>query len=140
MKTLNESPLIVNVDPHLLGDAGNRLDVAYFNTKYQSVQSILESVKWQKMALKDLCMEPIRRGKTPDYEATGIPVVKTINLRNREIVLDPVSYVSEQFYGKNERCRIRKYDVLMASTGVGSIGKVDIVENDLGKLQTDTYR
>jgi restriction endonuclease S subunit len=130
MKILNETPLIVTIEPDLLRDMENRLDVVFYQPKYLSVYNILEKLDWEIKEIKELCKAPIHRGKTPEYTDKGIPVIKTINLKNSEIVLDPLSYVSEKFCEKNEKCVVEKYDILIASTGVGSIGKVDIVESD----------
>jgi len=130
MKILSETPLIITIEPDILRDMENRLDVVFYQPKYLSVYNVLEKANWEIKEIKELCKDPVNRGKTPEYTDKGIPVIKTINLKNSEIVRDPISYVSEEFYEKNERCAIEKYDILVASTGVGSIGKVDIVESD----------
>jgi len=94
---------------------------------------ILEKVKeFKTVKLKQLLKEPIRRGVQPEYDENGeIRVVKTVNLRNGYIDLSETEYVNDEFFKKKRRKAGIKYlDILIASTGTGSIGKVDIWENE----------
>lgn len=94
---------------------------------------ILEKVKGYKtVKLKQLLKEPIRRGVQPEYDDEGeILVVKTANLRNGYIDLSEAEYVNIEFFdNKRKKAGIKNLDVLIASTGTGSIGKVDIWEKE----------
>ncbi|ADQ06120.1 restriction modification system DNA specificity domain protein [Caldicellulosiruptor hydrothermalis 108] len=88
--------------------------------------------EFKTVKLKQLLREPVRRGVQPEYKEEGeVMVVKTANLKNSYIDLSEVEYVSSEFFQKNKKKAGIKYlDVLIASTGTGSIGKVDIWESD----------
>jgi type I restriction enzyme, S subunit len=130
MKPLNEKPLVIAVDPTMLGEPDNRLDVVFYNPKYQVLDDLIKGIVWQKKELKELCVEPIHRGKTPEYAEEGVPVIKTVNLKNGQIDWNTISFVSETFFEENCHYRTQNQDILIASTGVGSIGKTDIVDDD----------
>lgn len=67
----------------------------------------------------------------PEYGDSEIRVVKTGTLKNGYLDWEEVQTVSEDFYTANQfRAALRKDDVLIASTGIGSLGKVDIYDDD----------
>ena len=107
-----------------------RNSTKFHHPKYDYILEILSKHKTVK--LRKLLREPVRRGVQPKYSEEGeIMVIKTVNLRNGYIDLTEVQYVTEEFYRKNERkAGVKKGDVLMASTGTGSIGKVDYWDYD----------
>ena len=85
----------------------------------------------QTFALKSLCARPIKRGVQPDYDESNIYVVKTGTLKNGELDWENVQTVSEEFFDSvKRRAGLRRNDVLVSSTGVGSLGKVDIYNRD----------
>lgn len=93
----------------------------------------LEKIKeFKTVKLKQLLKEPVRRGVQPEYEEEGeIQVIKTTNLRNGYIDLSEAEYVNNEFFNrKRKKAGIKYLDILIASTGTGSIGKVDIWESD----------
>lgn len=82
--------------------------------------------------VKDVIVEGIHRGVGPDYNEDGeIPVVKTAHLKNGEVLTSVEEFVTEDFYTKKPRAQVHKGDILLASTGKPSIGKIDLVENDI---------
>ena len=94
---------------------------------------ILEKLKeFKTVKLKQLLKEPVKRGVQPEYDEDGeIQVIKTANLRNGYIDLSDAEYVNNDFFKrKRKKAGIEYLDILIASTGTGSIGKVDIWEND----------
>jgi restriction endonuclease S subunit len=112
-------------------------DTRYFHPKYIELLKKINSSGFQVVDLKEICLEPIRRGRTPEYSEKGIPVIKVANLKNERIEgVD--SFVSEEFYDRNPLARIGSGDILIASTGVGSVGKVDIYESK-GKAVADNH-
>ena len=107
-----------------------RSSLKFHHPKYDF---ILEKVKeFKTVKLKQLLKEPIRRGVQPEYDENGeIRVVKTVNLRNGYIDLSETEYVNDEFFKKKrKKAGIKYLDILIASTGTGSIGKVDIWENE----------
>ncbi|SDG32440.1 Type I restriction modification DNA specificity domain-containing protein [Thermoanaerobacter thermohydrosulfuricus] len=94
---------------------------------------ILEKIKGVKtVKFKQLLEEPIRRGVQPEYDENGeIQVVKTANLKNGYIDLSEAEYVNDEFFKiKRKKAGVKYLDILIASTGTGSIGKVDIWESN----------
>lgn len=82
--------------------------------------------------LKSFCARPIMRGVQPVYEdESEVAAIKTANLKNGYIELADVETVSEDFYAKvQRRAGIRRGDVLISTTGVGSLGKVGFYDLD----------
>jgi len=105
-----------------------RSSVKFQRPKYDYLEEILSRHRCVK--LKTLCASPIHRGVQPVYSKDGeVCVIKTANLKNEFIDLTEAQMVSQEFYElKKDLAEIKKGDVLIASTGVGSIGKVDIYE------------
>jgi hypothetical protein len=82
-------------------------------------------------ALKSLCTRPIKRGVQPEYDDSEIYAVKTGTLKNGWLDWEEAQSVSEDFFeNMKRRAGLRRNDVLVSSTGVGSLGKVDIYERD----------
>lgn len=77
----------------------------------------------------------IIRGKSPsEYYDSGIPVVKTKNIRVPEIDRSKISdYVTDT----KKLTPIRKDDLLLASMGVGSLGRISFVFGDEGAHVVD---
>ncbi len=93
---------------------------------YEELIKIFHTVE-----LNDACSEPIKRGEQPVYMEEGeVKVIKTIDLKNSYIDMDNCLRVSQEFYDEKVTAQIFKKDILIASTGYGSLGKVDIYEDD----------
>ncbi len=89
--------------------------------------------------IKKIMFEKVHRGTTPKYDLYGtIPVVKTGHLKNEYIIISDEEFVSEDFYIKKNNAQININDVLVASTGKVSLGKIDIVNTDI-KLIADGH-
>lgn len=73
----------------------------------------------------------LRRGEQPEYTEDGpVRVLKTIDLKNGYITYDKALRVSQEFFDAMPHAQVRKGDILLASTGHGSMGKVDIYDLD----------
>lgn len=107
-----------------------RSSVKFHHPKYDYLDEIMGTYPYIK--LKSLCKTPIHRGVQPIYDRSGdVQVVKTANLKNDVLDLSDSQKVNQEFYEtKKEVAGIKKDDVLVASTGVGSIGKVDLYDQD----------
>lgn len=107
-----------------------RSSVKFQHPKYDYLDEFLSHRPWVK--LKTLCASPIHRGLQPIYDKDGeIYVIKTANLKNGYIDLTEAQNVNQEFYdAKKDFAGLNNNDVLIASTGVGSIGKVDIYESE----------
>jgi len=98
-----------------------------------ATQELMEYLtKMPSLYVKDVVIEEIHRGVGPSYDEDGeIPVVKTAHLRNGEVLTSAEEFVTEEFYNKKPRAQVHKGDILLASTGKPSIGKIDLVENNV---------
>jgi type I restriction-modification system DNA methylase subunit len=69
-------------------------------------------------------------GKTADlYVTQGVPIIKVRNVTGEGINWS-TDFVLREFYEAHPGCRLRKDDVLVTSTGLGTIGRVDILDRD----------
>jgi restriction endonuclease S subunit len=81
------------------------------------------------LKVKDI-VEVNRRGKGLNKIDDGeVPNYKVRNLTNFGVDKEP-DFISKNDFIKNKICQIKKGDVLLASTGVGSLGKVDLYYKD----------
>lgn len=81
--------------------------------------------------LRKFCARPITRGVQPEYDESEILAVKTGTLRNGYLDLSEPQTVNEDFFERfKRRAGLKRNDILIACTGVGSLGKVDLYEQD----------
>ena len=114
-----------------------RFSTRFHNPITQKLMEILENIKTLKV--KNILKEDIHRGASPKYDNNGnIPVIKTTHLKNNYIEISEEELVNENFYNNTKRSQVEKNDVLIASTGKGSIGKIDIVDLDK-KMVIDSH-
>jgi restriction endonuclease S subunit len=103
----------------------DRLSYLFYDPRYDILQELRR--KYDVDALKNACCEPIHRGEQPEYSENGeILAIKTIDLKSSYIDYDHCLRVSKEFFDKVPTAHVRKNDVLVASTGYGSMGKVDV--------------
>jgi type I restriction enzyme, S subunit len=106
-----------------------RVSSRFHNPKTQFLNEILFSKP--NIKVKDIVAEKVHRGASPEYDQEGdIPVVKTAHLKNGTINISEDEFVSLETYKKSIRSQIFENDVLIASTGKVSLGRIDIVETD----------
>jgi len=109
----------------------DRLHYLYYHPNRMILTLFMDM--YNTCCLSDICTVPITRGKQPDYadESTEYIVIKTTNLKNEFIDYSDCMNVTKAFFYKHDSGHLRKGDILIASTGVGSLGKVDIYEGDV---------
>ena len=104
----------------------------FYHPKYEILEELGRRYKLVK--LKDIVSELITRGEQPEYAEEGITVIKTVDLKNGRIDYENCLNVSEEFFEKYAKNHpegvLRKGDILIASTGYVSMGKVDVYERD----------
>ena len=82
--------------------------------------------------INEIVSEEIHRGKSPTYVPDGeIPVVKTAHLKNGEVLITEEEFVTKAFFDSKPLAQVAKGDILIASTGKPSIGKVDLMNHDI---------
>jgi|GEM_PF-2544430 len=102
-----------------------RLSARFMHPKFKllSEQHLSDD---QTVPLKSFCARPICRGVQPEYDEGEILVAKTGTLKNGYLDWSDAQSVSEEFYNATKfRAGLVKGDILISSTGVGSLGKID---------------
>jgi len=105
-----------------------RLDAKFFALKKQQFLERMGNI-WELTTLGSLC-DQIFRGNAPHkpaYVSHGVPVLVTDSITGKGIDWDNVSFVPKEVYEKLREREVLVNDLIVASTGLGSIGKVDII-------------
>jgi len=106
-----------------------RFSTRFHNTPTKKLMDFLDNIKITRIG--NVITEPIHRGASPKYNPDGgIPVVKTGHLKNGYIEISQEEFVEQGFYNSSIRSQIKEGDILIASTGKVSLGKIDLVETD----------
>lgn len=112
-----------------LDDQMDRMSYLFYDPRYEILRELKS--KYDIGTLKNACCEPIHRGEQPEYSENGeILAIKTIDLKSSYIDYDHCLKVSKEFFDKVPTAHVRKNDVLIASTGYRSMGKVDVYSRD----------
>jgi len=106
-----------------------RFSTRFHNPPTKKLMHILDNLGTLKV--KDILLEPIHRGVSPKYNPDGeIPVIKTGHLKNGYIEISQEEFVDSGFYRSSIRSQVKQGDILIASTGKVSLGKIDLLEED----------
>jgi type I restriction-modification system DNA methylase subunit len=107
----------------------DRFSYTYFHPRYFEILNELSQMPADTVALETLCVEGYpTRGKKPNEEsAEGIPILKVRNVTGAGIDLDTEYAPDSQGIRQDcARAIVSKDDILITSTGEGTIGRVDI--------------
>lgn len=103
----------------------DRFDSEYFRPDYLENIKRIESTG-ESIPLK-IAFTTIKRGAQPAYSAIGkVPALRSVNVGFLEFNETRREYVTEDFLARNSRGRVVQHDVLITSTGVGTIGRTSI--------------
>lgn len=104
-----------------------RFSTRFHNTSTEKLTGILNKIKI--IRISDIITEPIHRGASPKYSQNGeIAVIKTGHLKNKHIEISKEEFVAKDFYNSSIRSQVKKNDILVASTGKSSLGKINLLE------------
>lgn len=99
--------------------ATNRLDAEYYQPKFDELEA--QIAKTHELGqLKDL-LTLNQRGTQPNYAEQGLPVINSKHVREGEVLLTDNRFAT--LSDKEEPLFIKKGDVLINGTGVGTIGR-----------------
>ena len=114
-----------------------RFSTRFHNPPTKELMNFLDII--ETLHVKDIISEDIHRGASPKYNPDGeIPVVKTGHLKNGFIEISQEEFVDQDFYNSSTRSRVNESDILIASTGKVSLGKIDLLEDEQS-LVTDGH-
>ncbi|MDK2920310.1 MAG: type restriction enzyme subunit [Candidatus Petromonas sp.] len=112
-------------------------DISYsnilrFSTRFHNpLTHKLTDILLSKPTLKisDILTQDIRRGVQPKKDENGdYYVIKTGQLKNGYIDISEADMVTTEFFEAKTKAQVQKGDILLASTGKVSLGKVDVYE------------
>ncbi len=111
-----------------------RIDFEYLDPRHEvmleKLQEIATTRNYEIANLDDLC--EVFRGKTAEqYVTDGIPIIKLRNVTNEGINWEDIDFVLRDFFDDNPDCHLKPLDILLTSTGVGTIGRVDMLDRDI---------
>lgn len=103
----------------------DRFDAEYFKTEYQDNINLLK--KTGKVLKLGSVFKSIKRGMQPEYDRTGeIKVLRSVNVGKLSFNNTRQEYVTESFLNSYQRGQVKYNDVLITSTGVGTLGRTSI--------------
>ena len=93
---------------------------------------------WVEKSLADIC-NLIKRGVTPKYSDEGVLVINQRCIRDQRISLDAARRHDLNLRKISDEKFLQGGDVLINSTGVGTLGRVAQVNNISEKTTVDTH-
>lgn len=109
-------------------DSNYRLSTRNNSLIYNKIYSKILEKPYKKIS--NITLELVK-GVQPIYAEEGTKVIKIANLKNSKIDFENTEYAKEEYcraLQKNKYLQID--DIIICCTGKGSLGKIDIVEND----------
>lgn len=120
----------------------NRFSYTYFHPRYYQIADALRDLSVDVVSMESLCRPGFpRRGKKPSDESVdGIPVLKVRNITGQGIDFD-TDYAPDNDQTRREcaRAMIFKNDILITSTGEGTIGRVDVYRLPKDEALVDSH-
>lgn len=106
-----------------------RFSTRFHNPPTKILMDFLDCI--ETLQVKDVIYNNIHRGANPKYNPDGeIPVVKTSHLKNEYIEISQDEFIDQDFYNSSTRSQVKEGDILIASTGKVSLGKIDLLEDE----------
>lgn len=110
-------------------DLMDRLSYLFYDPRQKLLEEFVE--KYSTTTLKKVVRKPIVRGIQPEYvQENGVMVIKTVDLKDGHIDYKNCLRTSEESFQNSPDAQLEKDDLLVASTGYVSIGKVDVYDCD----------
>lgn len=111
-----------------------RIDFEYLDPRHSvmvgKLQELATTRNYNIATIDDLC--EVFRGKTAgQYITDGVPIIKLRNVTNEGINWDDIDFVLRDFFDDSPDCHLKPLDILLTSTGVGTIGRVDMLDRDI---------
>lgn len=125
--------------------AGRRVDSFYYQSKFRSVDQIMENVQFEVFNLGAL-IKDISSGATPKVDenyytdSSGIPFLRVQNVTSHGIDLSDVKFITPKVHnGMLKRSQLKKDDLVFTITG--RIGSVAVVpDNFEGNINQHSVR
>lgn len=115
-----------------------RIDFEWFDPRHEEMDEQLERLGKKEgykletigdLVSRNVC--EIIKGKTSGlYVSQGVPIIKVRNVTNEGIIWK-TSFVLKDFLDSNPRSHLKLKDILVTSTGVGTIGRITLLDKDI---------
>jgi type I restriction enzyme M protein len=116
-----------------LAEPRGRMDSEWHDPRHEEMEKRLQSIAKEKGYIvqtlggqSGLC-ELIRGKSAEEYVSQGVPIVKVRNVTGEGIDWD-TDFVLKLSYDNSPRSHLHKGDVLVTTTGLGTIGRIDLLE------------
>lgn len=110
-------------------EATERINYLFFHPKHKALDELKTNFK--TVTLQSICTKPITRGEQPIYEEDGENIViKTVDIKDRFIDYDSALKVNNEFFNSMKTAKVINGNILLASTGYVSMGKVNVYERE----------
>lgn len=117
-----------------LNNTAERFDFGFLDPRHEEMEqrfhALAKARSYQVSTLH--AKTTLLRGKSSDrYVSSGVPILKVRNVTGEGIRWDDTDFVLREFFDVNPNRHLAPLDVLLTSTGLGTIGRVDIVDRDV---------
>lgn len=117
-----------------------RIDFEYLDPRHEEIFRKIKSIEKQKGfkigTLQKLCS--VFTGKSAEqYVSEGIPIIKSRNITNEGIEWN-TAHVLRIFFEENKNRHLQQDDILLNTTGVGTLGRVALFEKS-SECMTDGH-
>ncbi len=139
-EALEESDLPFRVDLHNWYDLPETFHKNIENS-FEVIQKDKNQVvpnNWKTYKLKDLA-KIIVRGISPTYSEVGVPVINQKCVRDGQIKLNDIKFNNIEVKKVSDEKYLRINDILINSTGTGTLGRVGQVKNLNGLYTYDSH-
>ena len=128
-----------------LEDSAERLDFEWNDPRHAEMDRRMLQIAKQKGYIvaplggkvDGLCEFVTGKGGK-EYVSAGVPILKVRNVTSEEINWD-TDFVLPQFYENNTKSHLQNGDVLTTTTGLGTIGRVDLFSHGRAPAMTDGH-
>ena len=121
---------------HKIDNAGTRFDVEYLDPYHNDAREYLEKIQ-QKTNYEIRSLGELFNtisGKTPKkYLDDGIPIIKLRNVTGNNIDWH-TDCIEQEFFEKHKESHLQINDVLLTSTGDGTIGRTDLFNKNISTM------
>lgn len=129
MKPHEQSINIVSIKDSFC--ASERLDAEYYHPKYDAYFSVLDRFETTRIPIEFDVFRNSGTNYAENFDVNNVGVIKTKQLTNLGVNTDCVeSYFTHEMCAQNKITFIANNDVIFASMGVGSLGKVSLFSYD----------
>jgi type I restriction enzyme S subunit len=103
----------------------DRFDAEYFSKSYKDNLQFLN--KTGNVTTLGRLFQKVDRGEKAEYKKVGpIPVLRSVNVRSLGFNNTRQEYVTDDYFDKKPRGRVIKDDIIITSTGTGTLGRTSI--------------